>query len=260
MLSIANDFSRYFELEFGASDELVARCQRLRYQIFCQEQQLFDAKNYNDYSESDEYDCRSVHGILSYRRTKIDIATVRIILCDKQQPEQPFPVEKFQLLRRSLRDKNWRVPRHSLGEISRFSVLKYFRRRHNDSFSPHGISEALCDYDWHTLNRWYPHITLGLFRLVTQMSRAYDVHYWYANMEPKLIRILARVGIEFISVGPLVEYLGLRQPCFGRVDDILSGINQKRPEVLHFINGALGERKHSPAVNRVSTRRSVHTH
>ena len=239
MLSIAGDFERYFELVSGNSPELVRRCQRLRYTIFCKEYSILDSTNYEQHVEADIYDKRSVHGILRYRRTQTDIATVRIILCDKQQPHSPFPIESFDILRRKLRDQNWRVPRQVLGEISRFCVLRYFRRRRGESQHLHGISDAFCDYDWHALNRWYPHITLGLFRLVVQLSRKNGVHYWYAVMEPSLIRVLSRVGIEFTPVGPLVEYNGLRQPCVGYVDDILAGIDRQRPEVLEFINCSL---------------------
>jgi len=243
MLSIAGDFERYFELILGNSRDLVNRCQRLRYTVFCQEYSILQAGQYPKRYESDIYDSRSIHGLLRYRRTQTDIATVRIILCDKEQPELPFPIERFDILRRNLRDQKLRVPRIYLGEISRFCVLRYFRRRRGESEHLHGISENLCEQDWHTLNRWYPHITLGLFRLVVQLSKQSDVRFWYAVMEPSLIRVLSKVGIEFLPVGPLVEYNGLRQPCVGFVDDILSGIEQRRPEVLQFINCDLRSQK-----------------
>jgi len=235
MLSIASDFERHFELVLGNSNDLVSRCQRLRYTVFCQEYSILNSGNNTKRTESDNYDDRSVHGLLKYRRTNTDIATVRIILCDEQEPESLFPIEKFELLRRKLRDQNWRVPRQFLGEISRFCVMRYFRRRRGESENLHGISESLCDYDWHTLNRWYPHITLGLFRMVLQLSKNNGVKYWFALMEPSLIRLLSKVGIEFIPVGPVVEYFGLRQPCVGYIEDIMEGVQQRRPEVMRFL-------------------------
>jgi len=100
----------------------------------------------------------------------------------------------------------------------------------------HGISDNIGDFDWHQLKRWYPHITLGLFRLVVQISRGNDVRYWYAVMEPSLIRVLTKLGIDFTPVGELVDYNGMRQPCVGRVEEILAGIVRKCPDVLEFIN------------------------
>lgn len=239
MIAIGEDFERYFELELGRSPALVQRCQRLRYTVFCQEYSILKQRNYPKQIESDIYDARAVHGILRYRKSSIDIATVRIILCHPTNPESLFPIERFGILRRGARDHEWRVPRMYLGEISRFCVLRYFRRRRGEEEYLHGISEQIGEYDWHQFKRWYPHITLGLFRLVVQMSRNNDVQYWYAVMEPSLIRVLAKLGIDFTPVGELVEYNGLRQPCVGRVKDILEGIDRKRPEVLSFINSPI---------------------
>jgi N-acyl amino acid synthase of PEP-CTERM/exosortase system len=40
-------------------------------------------------------------------------------------------------------------------------------------------------------------------------------------MEPALIRILTRFGVEFTPIGDLMEHHGLRQPCVARLDDLL---------------------------------------
>lgn len=244
MLSITRDFERYFELVYADTPELVSQCQKLRYKIFCQETGIFDSSDYSDEQESDRYDARSLHGLLRFRQTNTYIATVRIILADVANPESRFPIEHFSILRRNIRDANWRVPRHKLGEISRFSVLKQFRRRRGEAAMPYGISEHWCDEDWNTLKRWYPHVTLGLFRLIVQLSRQQGVEFWYALVEPKLLKVLARCGIYFDIIGPQVYYKGLRQPCVGYMQDVLKGIDNQRPEVLRFITES-----ESPSLN-----------
>ena len=48
-------------------------------------------------------------------------------------------------------------------------------------------------------------------------------------MEPTLLRMLAAMAIRFRAVGPLVEFHGLRQPCYCNLADILEAVRRERP-------------------------------
>jgi N-acyl amino acid synthase of PEP-CTERM/exosortase system len=79
---------------------------------------------------------------------------------------------------------------------------------------------------------------MGLFKAIVKMSARHGITHWYAVMEPTLLRLLARFGIEFDLIGPLVQYHGWRQPCFAAADQVLAGIHRRRPEVWEFITDA----------------------
>jgi len=234
-----SEFNGYFSIVPAKSKHQIAISQKLRYQVYCQENKLIDKQGSPDGLEFDEYDYRSEHCLLMYRPSNTFIGTVRLILADPQHSNLPYPIEKFDILRRTSRDKMWKPPRTKLAEISRFAVSKQFKRRGSESLFPHGITESLNEIDWHTIKRWYPHITLGLFQAILHMSRQHGVEYWYAIMEPSLIRLLSRTGIKFTPVGPLVEYHGLRQPCIGVVENILDGIQSFRYDVWEFITSEI---------------------
>ena len=70
---------------------------------------------------------------------------------------------------------------------------------------------------------------------IFEMSAEENLKYWFALMEPSLLRLLSRFGIEFMPIGEVVEHHGVRQPCCARIDDIALGIWQKRPDVWRFV-------------------------
>ena len=71
--------------------------------------------------------------------------------------------------------------------------------------------------------RLIPHITFGLMRGLLRICRDYQISILAAVMEPSLLRILARLGLDFERLGPLVQHHGSRQPCIARLVDLLRG-------------------------------------
>jgi N-acyl amino acid synthase of PEP-CTERM/exosortase system len=49
-------------------------------------------------------------------------------------------------------------------------------------------------------------------------------------MEPKLLRMLAAMGIHFTPVGPIVSHHGLRQPSYCHLSTMLKRLKGERPE------------------------------
>lgn len=56
------------------------------------------------------------------------------------------------------------------------------------------------------------------------MRAEHGVRYWYAMMEPSLLRFLQRYGIQFEHIGPLADYHGERQPSFAIADQVLGNM------------------------------------
>lgn len=235
MTGSLDEFQHYFEIVAAENGELIALSQRLRYQVYCIEHAFLNARDYPNELERDDYDQRSVHTVLRHRLTGLPAATVRLVLADESEPQRPFPIETCDILRRAIRDQAWRVPRHALGEISRFAVSKEFRRRMREARSSHGLHAVLNDDESKLATRRAPHIAVGLFKAICEMSVSQQVTHWYAVMEPALLRLLGQLGIEFTTVGPLVDYHGLRQPCIAVGEDVLAGLRRCRPEIWAFV-------------------------
>jgi N-acyl amino acid synthase of PEP-CTERM/exosortase system len=71
---------------------------------------------------------------------------------------------------------------------------------------------------------------LGLVQVLVRMSLAQEISYWTALMEPKLLRLLATMGIHFNSIGPLISHHGIRQPSFCHVPTMLSQLFFRKPD------------------------------
>jgi N-acyl amino acid synthase of PEP-CTERM/exosortase system len=63
-----------------------------------------------------------------------------------------------------------------------------------------------------------------------RQSVARGLTHWAAVMEPKLLRMLAVMGIHFTPVGPLVDHHGLRQPSYCCISEMLERLKQERPD------------------------------
>ncbi len=252
MVDRLSAFDQYFEIVQALTAEQVTQGQRLRFQVFSLERQLFSQEQCPEGIEFDVFDSRSVHSHLQHRTTNQLAATVRLVLSNPLFPEEEFPLEKrlqFPLYYEAIDVRS--LPRSFIAEISRFAISKQFRHRAgDDGFEESQIdrrASAAATPNQFTSNRRaegrrsFPHISLGLFKAIVQMSAVNNVQYWYAAMEPSLIRLLSRFGIHFHLLGPLIDYLGKRQPCIASVEELLGRMATERPDVWAFItdNGHL---------------------
>lgn len=236
---VLNKFRQYFEIIQADTESLRNEAFRLRYQVYCLEMGFEDATDLVDQRETDTFDSRSVHSIIRYKcnSTPTVAAGVRLVLADRQDPGKPFPIEEHceVSLKRAGFDPA-SIDRGTLAEISRFAVSKEFKRRVGESQSVSGIGPVTDAYVAVKGGaRLMPHLTLGLFAAIVRMSASNGITHWYAVMEPSLFRLLSRFGINFLPIGEMVDYHGMRRPCFGEIETVLAGIYDKRPDVWDFI-------------------------
>lgn len=207
-------FLESFEIVRADTPALVDEAHKLRYQVYCEEKGFEDAASYPDGREYDEYDCRSVHSLIRHRHSGIYVGVVRLVLPHAKGVEAPLPMERYcQLDLEQTHPHLSLLPRAAVGEISRFSVSKMFRRRIAEAGQIHGFSsgdELHPRFD----RRLLPHITLGLIAAFIRMCAEHGIHYCYAVMEPTLLRFLERFGIQFTTLGDAVDHRGLRVPAF----------------------------------------------
>lgn len=234
MDSLTETYSKFFDVVPVETEEQLRQALQLRYQVYCIETGFENAAEHPDGCERDEFDGRAVHSLLIHRDSGLVAGTVRLVLPDPANGEAPFPIEKHcgTRIRRPIKGAS----RSELAEISRFCISRAFKRRMEEAETLWGndvddsrLAQRLAQ------RRIIPHITVGLFAAIVRMSAAHGVRYWYALMEPSLLRFLQRFGIHFDSIGPLTAYHGERQPCFALSDQVLGNMRRECRPVWELI-------------------------
>lgn len=243
MLSaIYESFGSHFRILRADTRALKDAAYALRYQVYCLENPYEDAALHRDGREQDDYDAHAVHSLIQHRDSGTFAGCVRLILPDPADPAALLPIEAdcahaFYDRHRGLRPS---LDRTRLAEISRFSVSKEFKRRLSEGGSASGASARAIYADAEQApeggHRALPHITIGLIAAVIQMSVAHGVTYWYAVMEPSLLRLLSRFGIRFQSVGHMVAHHGRRRPAAASVPEVIRRIHAERPDVWEIVS------------------------
>lgn len=224
-------YRQYFDtIIVGDSDETLRKeVFRLRYQVYCVENAYEDPAENPDNLEQDSYDERAVHCLLQHKRTRSWAGAVRLILPNAQDPTRSFALQK--VCTDPLVADLERFPVRQMAEVSRFCISKAFRQRQGDWLYPQSNDAG----DRRDERRVVPNMTLGLIEGLIEISLNHGVLYWCAVMERPLLRLLARLGIHFENIGPLVEYHGRRQPCYLRIDRMLRQVREERPDVWEIL-------------------------
>ena len=240
--AILEAFNQYFEMVPALSDELKREVYKLRFQVYCKETDFEKVEEHSDGLEYDEFDDQSIHYLIRHRKTNVYAATTRLILPEHNEPEKLLPIELHSVIDNygPLKD----IPRSKLAEVSRFCVSKEFKRRKYDKADTlTGIHEESIQFITEEEKRTFPHLTIALIASQIRISEQQDIHYWYAVMEPALLRFLSVLGIRFTGIGPIIDYHGKRKPGVIKVSDLLAGVLRKNPPLWNMLtnNGKIGK-------------------
>ena len=127
------------------------------------------------------------------------------------------------------------LPLATTAEVSRFAIAKTFRRQleagwcHAHSAAPRangGPRPAV------------PLVTFGLIQAVLMMTLAGEITHIVAAMEPALLRLLGRLGIEFHPIGGPVQHHGLRQPGWAAVAHLVDRVKDCHRELWEVATDA----------------------
>jgi len=231
--NIVDVFNEYFEMVPAISDELKNEVYKLRYQVYCIENEFLNAEDYPDKMESDEFDQRSVLYLIRHRKSGDYAATVRLILPDPHNPEKPFPLELYCEIDNVAVMQP--INRRHLGEVSRLCVSKTFRKRKNEA-----IALASKDSDPKNCSaldekRTFPLLSIALIACTVKASYENDIEYSYGTMEPPWFRLVSAMGINFIKIGPLVDYHGNRWPAVIKVADMVDSVAEKNLDIWDLL-------------------------
>ena len=195
-----------FAVTLADTPELRHEAFRVRHQVYCIERGYEPAAGS---IETDEFDARSRHVLLSRRDSGEIVGTVRVVLHDARRPQDSFPLQRVTapgLLRH--------LPLSDTAEISRFSLSKDRRA----TSGPAGVL-----------------MRLGLIQGAIRVFGQEGLTHWCAIVERSLLRLLQATAIHVEPVGPMVEFHGMRQPVTCSLGDMLARVRRERPEVWDFL-------------------------
>ena len=217
------------------SDELKIEVYKLRYQVYCIENNFESPNQFPDQLESDDFDQQSVHYLIRHRKSGNFAATTRLILPNTNNPEILFPLELY------CKIDNFAVmqpiARENLAEVSRFCVSKAFKNRRNEGHTLAAIgsgSDQQVDFAQNE-RRTFPHLSLALIACVIRGSYENDIRYLYGSLEPSWLRFLSVMGINFTKIGPLVNYHGERWPAVIKITDLLDSVAEKNLNLWNLL-------------------------
>ena len=230
-VSLKGAYNQRFNVIPARNRDQLAQVHRLRYQVYCIENNFEDPNIHPNGIEQDVYDARSVHSLLIDRRSGAVAGTVRLIL-PTLKTEQNFPIQG--VCNSPLLAEAQTADKGRAAEISRFCISKEFRQQIRISQAGDSATTDLQDSAVDN-NLLMPCITLGLMKAIVQMSAEHGITNWFAVMEQPLLRLLTRFGIYFKPIGAIVEYHGKRQPCHQNVEVLLARIKKERRDVWDVI-------------------------
>jgi N-acyl amino acid synthase of PEP-CTERM/exosortase system len=182
---------------------------RLRYQVYVVERGFEQPEDHPGGLEKDEFDAHASHFVCEASDGAV-VGTIRLIL----PSGRPFPMERHCEIREPVPDD---LLDH-VGEISRLAISKSYRRRKGDTI--YGLTDDDAGDTQYLDRRQFPVLCLGLLRAGYQESLRHGITFIYAAMEPNLHRLLCAQGIQFLPVGPEVDYHGRRTPHLLRLEEL----------------------------------------
>ena len=203
-------YNSYFHTSRAGTQGALRAAQAIRYQVYCLERKFEDRDEHQSGHESDAFDTQAVHSLIFHRPTSEAIGTTRLIL---RLTGTALPIEGL-LAEQGIRAGD-HFPLETAAEVSRFAISNNFRRDAADARGRECRSSLPC---------------LGLIQELLRQSVELGLTHWTAVMEPKLLRMLAAMGIHFTPVGPIVSHHGLRQPSYCHLPAMLERLKRERPE------------------------------
>lgn len=206
---LGESFKQWFELVPALDDATREQVYRIRHDVYCRDLGWEPVRA--DGRETDEFDSHSLHCLLRRRDTGEPVGCTRLIVARPGAPQTPFPFEISckDVLDRSIVDPA-KLPRHTVGEVSRLAVLGSFRQRKGES----DIAVSLTDNDFGAKGpaARFPFIPVSLYLGAAAIARRFAVEHVFVLTEPRLANHFARIGFDIRAVGGPIEHRGVRVP------------------------------------------------
>lgn len=233
-LSLAENFKRYFSVQFADSAEQKHKVYHIRYRVYCDEFGYEPADQFPDLEEYDQFDQGSLHCLIVHKSSGMPAGCVRLVPTVGDSATDPLPFEKHcsNSLDREFFD-TLDISRETVCEISRLAVDGAFRRRSGEALTRFGEVDAMdCSQ---SEKRSFSLIAVAGFLAATALTDLTGRTNVFAMMEPFLPRLMKRSGIVFERAGKDIDYHGIRAPYFIRTQDALENMLPELKELYAWI-------------------------
>lgn len=230
--NLGEGFSRYFEVLSATTDELRNDVYRIRHEVYCEELGFEPVRP--DRRETDVFDRHSVHCLLrSASETHELVGCTRMVLANPDERDAPLPFETLcrDTIDRSIIDPS-RLPRESIGEISRLAVVSKYRRRRGEQHVPVAIADE--DYGSHD-NPRFPYIPIGLYLGATALAKKLGLETVFVLTEPRLASHFAKLGFEITQIGGPIEHRGTRVPSMFKTERTIKNMRFLLKPIWHVV-------------------------
>lgn len=201
----------------------IKTCMRIRYDEYCLKRGWEASSNFPDGLETDEYDDRAVHILLTDRATSQPVGTVRILYSDLGKDSDSLPCFDWSPdFEKHIRGR-W-----STGIVMELSRCTISREHLKRSAEKVGLSQAI-----------FPMI--ALMKGVLHASAFDDVRASIMTAAPSLKRLLAKAGFHYHDVGIRIDHRGIRAPIYREMPPLLAELYDVNTDVWRYVteNGVI---------------------
>lgn len=231
-------FRQLFELVPALDDASIDQVFRIRHDVYCRDLGWEPVRD--DGRESDEFDRHSFHCLLRRRGTGEPVGCTRLILARPEDPNYPLPFERScrDALDRSVADPA-RMPRHTLGEVSRLAVVSTYRQRKGERSTPVSVDDD--DFGARGLAVRFPFIPVSLYLGAAAIAQRVGVEHVFVLTEPRLAGHFVRIGFDIRTVGGPVDHHGTRVPSLLSSGKVVAGLRPLIRPLYEVIEAAVDD-------------------
>ena len=183
--------TKEFSLVLATSKEDLLSVKEIRREILLSKYQNFATIEDEDLFLFNKDDEQSFIYLLRHNTTQTYIGTIRVFFINSSTPIQEMPMQKDG----HVEDIKHFTKNLPICEVSRLA-----------------LSNTLPEYKDLSALRLRTYLTMGLMSTIGINIFLYKYTNVFSIMEPALHRILTRQGVNFKSIGEVVDYYGMRMP------------------------------------------------
>lgn len=231
--SFSNAYKKTFSLQKALREEEKLKSYRLRYRVYCEENDLEESSIAGPHMEQDIYDENSIHYVLMRRKKRETVGTLRVVLPNTAKIKSSFPMQDYcdhPLIHDPLRTL-------SLCEISRFCMAPEYRKRPEDGRFLSGFyeqDEENSIFPFYKREIVYAPAALlqGAFETALQ-HRIMDC-LWMVEINH--LWSLSQLGFPYRALGPHIEYCEGLQPIIFNIKSVLDSMHTNSPHCWEIVS------------------------
>lgn len=233
---LAAGFERLFELTPAFDDATRDEVYRVRHEVYCRDLGWEPAQA--DGREFDEFDRHSLHCLLRRRGTGEPVGCIRLILARPESPDFALPLETScrDVIDRGIADPA-RLPRDSIGEVSRLAVLGSYRQRKGEARTAASVIED--DFSSTGPAARFPFIPVSLYLGAAAIAHRLGVEHVFVLTEPRLAGHFVRIGFDIRVIGSAIEHRGARVPSVLSSSKVVAGLRPLIQPLYRVIESAV---------------------